>query len=173
MGIISNKTFKDLVAERASSLLQLSRYLSQDAASTTILTRPLLGDLLSQSTQLEELLDAYGAQNNKQWFRFREITAAIKLFANVSYLLLHIKHVSPSYHLLHIEHDFLAATNRSLAFTSDVLSAAAAGLWEQGSKLGLPLSPDERRQSDYTEKLPAGELPCVGNRFVQPDLETR
>jgi len=59
MGMISEKTFKDLVAERASSLLQLSRYLSQDAASTMILTRPLLGDLLSHSTQLEELLDAY------------------------------------------------------------------------------------------------------------------
>ncbi len=158
MGTISNKTFKDLVTARAWSLMQLSRYLSQDAASTTILTRPLLGDLLSQSTQLEELLDAYGAQNNQQWFRLRAITAAIKLFANVSYLLLHIKHVLPSYRLLKIEQDFVAATNRTLAFTSDVLSSAAAGLWDQGSKLGLPLSPDERRQSDYTEKLPAGEL---------------
>jgi len=157
--IISEKIFKNLVAARASPLLQLSRYLSQDTASTTILTRPLLSDLLSQSTQLEELLDAYGAQNNQQWFRFRAITAAIKLFANVSYLLLHIKHMLPSYHLLPIEHDFVVATNRSLAFTSDVLSAAAAGLWDQGSKLGLPLLPDERRQTDYTEKIPAGELP--------------
>jgi hypothetical protein len=159
MGVISEKTFKDLVAVRASSLLQLSRYLSQDAASTVILTRPLLGDLLSQSTQLEELLDAYGAQNNQQWFRFRAITAAIKLFANVSYLLLHIKHVLPSYSLLEIEHDLVAATNQTLAFTSDVLSAAAAGLWDQGSKLDLPFSPDKYGKSDYKEKLPTGQLP--------------
>jgi len=159
MEMISEKVFKDLVATRASSLLELSHLLSRDTVFHRVLTRPLLSDLLSQSTQLEELLDAYSAQNNQRWFRFRAVTAAIKLFANVSYLLLHIKHVLPSYHLLPIEHDFVAATNRALAFTSDVLSAAAAGLWDQGSKLGLPLSQHEGRQSDYTEELPAGELP--------------
>jgi len=159
METISDNTFIDLVATRAGSLFPLCRYLSQDASSTTILTRPLLGDLLSQSTQLEELLDAYGAQNNQQWYRFRAITAAIKLFANVSYLLLHIKHVLPSYNLLNIDHDFVSATNRTLAFTSDVLSAAASALWDQGSRLGLPLSPDELRHSDYSEELPPGQLP--------------
>ncbi|KKL51177.1 hypothetical protein LCGC14_2298130, partial [marine sediment metagenome] len=83
--------------------------------------RPLVGELLSQSVQIEELLDAYGARNNCRWCAFRFLTAMIKLFSDVSYELLHIQHSLPAYRLLPIEHDFVKATDKALAFTQDVL----------------------------------------------------
>ena len=103
---IGDEDFRRLVGERAQRLLSLANYLSGRKSSDKILTRPLLGQLLSQSIQLEELLDAYDARNNCRWCLFRSLTAAIKLFTDVSYELLHIQHSLPAYRLLAIEADF-------------------------------------------------------------------
>jgi hypothetical protein len=156
--IIGDNDFTDLVAKRASKLLGLARHLSAQRSMPITLTRPLLGDVLSQSVQLEELLDAYGARDNRQWGRFRSLTAAIKLFADVSYELLHIQHVLPSYRLLPIEQDFAVATARALVFTRDVLVRAATWILAQASRLGLPIPTNKPYEGDYTERLPPGRL---------------
>ncbi len=156
---ISNKDFLDLIARRSQPLLGLARYLSQHQPTKLTLTRPLLGNLLSQSAQLEELLDAYGAQNNRRWCRFRSLTATLKLFADVSYKLLHIQHVLPTYRLLRIERDFVTATDQALAFTSGVLSRTAIRILDQASRLGLPTPLAESNDGDYSEQLPPGRLP--------------
>ena len=95
--IISEKDFKELIAQRGSKLLSLANKISKCKSTEEILTRSLLGELLSQSTQVEELLDAYGASHNCDWCEFRALTAAIKGFSDVSYELLHIRAVLPGY----------------------------------------------------------------------------
>lgn len=67
--IITDKDFQELIAKRARTLLGLAHYMSQYPSSDKILTRPLLGQLLSQSMQIEEFLDAYDARNNCRWVR--------------------------------------------------------------------------------------------------------
>ena len=96
---IDEHTFRELVTRRAWRLLSLASHLSDHVSVKSSLKRPLLGSMLSQATQLEELLDAYGARNNRRWCRFRSLTAAVKLFANVSYKLLHIWYTVPDYRL--------------------------------------------------------------------------
>ena len=64
---IADKDFQELIAKRAQTLLGLAHHVSQYKSGGEILIRPLLGQLLSQSTQIEELLDAYDARNNCQW----------------------------------------------------------------------------------------------------------
>ena len=103
---ISYEDFRHLIASRSIALLRVSSFLEVHGHSHRILTRPLVGELLFQSTQLEELLDSYGARNNSRWERFRSLTAAIKLFSYVSYELLHIQHSIPAYRLLDIGEDF-------------------------------------------------------------------
>ncbi|MHC4152343.1 MAG: hypothetical protein ACYSSP_09630, partial [Planctomycetota bacterium] len=61
---ITNEEFKELIDMRSQPLLGLVNYLRRCQPGDNILTRPLLGQLLSQSRQLEELLDAYDASNN-------------------------------------------------------------------------------------------------------------
>jgi len=72
---IGEREFTDLVTGRARKLLILARYLVAHRPDSPPLTRPLVADLLSQATQVEELLDAYGARTNRQWSRFRSLTA--------------------------------------------------------------------------------------------------
>ena len=157
--IISEKDFKELIAQRGSKLLSLANKISKCKSTEEILTRSLLGELLSQSTQVEELLDAYGASHNCDWCEFRALTAAIKGFSDVSYELLHIRAVLPGYHLLPIGRDFVESTDQTLEFTSGVLLQLAGEMLVRAGQIGLPIPPEKQDESTYTEELPEGQLP--------------
>lgn len=156
---IADKDFQELIRKRAQTLLGLARYLSQCKSRDEVLVRPFLGQLYSQSLQFEELLDAYDAGNNCRWCSFRSLTAAIKLFSDVSYELLHIQHSLPAYRLLPIELDFVKATEEALEFTGDVLSRAAKQMVVRAGKLGLTAPSGSLREKSYIEELPPGRLP--------------
>ncbi len=155
---IAEEDFRRLITKRARTLLGLARHLSQRQSSREIMIRPLLGELLSQSTQVEELLDAYGANDNCQWCGFRSLTAVIKLFSDVSYELLHIRHGLPAYRLLPIEQDFVKATDETLEFTVEVLLRAANQMLVRADELGLSVPKEALRERSYAEDLPAGHL---------------
>ncbi|MHC4426012.1 MAG: HPr family phosphocarrier protein [Planctomycetota bacterium] len=155
---VTDRDFQKLIAKRAQTLLGLAKHLSQCQSSEEILVRPFMGELLSQSTQLEELLDAYGAGSNCQWCALRSLTAMIKHFSDVSYELLHIRHSLPAYRLLPIEQDFVRATDETLEFTVDVLLQAAKQILIRADQLGLPVPAQSLREKSYTEELPPGRL---------------
>ena len=155
---LTDNDFKKLISKRARTLLGLAKHLSSCRSRVEIATRPLMGTLLSQSTQIEEFLDAYGAGNNCRWCGLRSLTAAIKHFSDVSYELLHIRYGLPEYRLLPIEQDFLKATNDTLGFTVDVLVQVAEELLARAAQLDLPIPEKTSRERNYVEKLPAGRL---------------
>jgi hypothetical protein len=157
--MIADKDFQELIARRAQRLLALASYLSRCESSKEVLTRPFLGELLSQSTQVEELLDAYGARTSCRWCAFRLLTAAIKLFSDLGYELLHIQHVLPAYHLFPIERDFVRATEEALGFTGDVILRAAGQMLVMAGQLGLPVPSENTEDRPYAEHLPLGLLP--------------
>ncbi len=170
---IAHKDFQELITKRAQTLLGLARCLSQSKSSDKILVRPFLGQLFSQALQLEELLDAYDAGNSCRWCSFRSLTAAIKLFSDVSYELLHIQHSLPAYRLLPIERDFVKATEEALEFTGGVLSQAAKQMVVRAGQLGLTVPSQSLREKSYTEELPPGRLPHdCGTRRIETVSET-
>jgi len=157
--VMTDKMFRELIAKRALTLLGLSKHISQCKSTKDIMIRPLIGALLSQSTQIEELLDAYGAGSNCEWCAFRSLTAAIKHFSDVSYELLHIRYSLPAYRLLPIEQDFAQATEDTLEFTISVLQQAAKQMLTKARQLDLPVPSQRLREESYTEQLPHGFLP--------------
>jgi len=175
MGIvtISEKDFQRLIAKRVQKLLSFANHLSQCGLSSETLTRPFLGEFLSQSMQLEEFLDAYGAHSNCQWCSFRSLMAAIKLFSDVSYELLHIQHALPAYRLLPIEKDFARATQEALEFTGNILIRAAKETLAKAGQLGLSISLEDTYEKSCSEELPPGRLPCdCGMRRTETVAET-
>jgi len=155
---ISDSDFHELIAKRAQTLLGLASYLSHCPSNSEFLIRPFLGEFFSQSMQIEELLDAYDARNNCKWCLFRSLIAAIKLFSDVSYELLHIQHALPAYRLLPIKQDFAQATRQTLDFTGDILTKAAEQMLTQASQLNLPVPSETQREKSYCEELPPGRL---------------
>jgi hypothetical protein len=156
--VMTDKNFRKLIAKRAATLLGLARYISQCRSNKEVMIRPLIGALLSQSTQLEELLDLYGAGTNCEWCGLRSLTAAIKHFSDASYELLHIRYSLPQYRLLPIEQDFSRATEETLEFTISVLKEAAGQILIKAEQLDLPLPSQRLREESYTEELPTGGL---------------
>ena len=163
---IADKDFQGLIAKRAERLFALADYLSRRQSVKEVMTRPFLGELLSQAMQIEELLDAYGAISNCQWCLFRALTAAIKLFSDVSYELLHIQHVLPVYRLLPIQNDFVKATQEALDFTGGVLAQAAGQMAVRAGQLGLSIPPDLPGEKPFGEHLSPGQLShdCAARR---------
>jgi hypothetical protein len=157
--VISERKFLKLLEKRAFRLLKAAHYLTEKKSIRKVMARPVLGELLSQSTQVEELLDAYGAGGNNKWLKCRSFIAAIKQFSEVGYELLHILHVLSSYRLLPIGQDFLTATNQTSDFTGGVLLRAAKEITDYASQLGLSIIPEEMGDESYYEELPPGRLP--------------
>jgi len=140
--IVDDKAFTAMVSSRASALLSVAARLGAadliDVESArTLLTRPLLALIHSQATQLEEVLDAYGALGNERWRSFRGVIAAMKLFARAHYSLVHLIHAAPQYRLLCEEADLSAGLLQARRFTGRVLHAASRSLIEAASSLAL------------------------------------
>ena len=156
--VMTDKEFRELIAKRAMTLLGLAKYISQCQSNKEIMIRPLIGGVLSQSTQIEELLDFYGAGSNCEWCGFRSLTAAIKHFSDASYEMLHIQYSLPLYRLLPIEQDFARATEETLEFTVNVLKEAAKQIIIKAEMLDLPVPSRRLREESYSEELPPGRL---------------
>jgi hypothetical protein len=157
--IVNDSEFSAMVNSRASSLLDIAGRLGAGdlvdvESALTVLTRPLLAVIHSQATQLEELLDAYGALRNERWRPFRSVIAAMKVFARVHYTLVHLAYASPRYRLLSEEEDLTASLLQARRFTARVLQAASRRLVETAPTLGLTLRPLDIRE----ECLPVGRL---------------
>lgn len=136
---LSDEAFCAHLNRRIRGLVTLAVYVTGNASVNRSFTRPLLSDLLSESSKIEELLDAYGAKNNKRWYALRQIVAPIKLFSNVSYILIHILHFLPHYCLLPIEEDFPKATEGALSFIGSILVESMKILIRRVEELGLEM----------------------------------
>jgi hypothetical protein len=163
MAAISSITYEEfarLIGRRAQTLLKAASFLvAQHQSHCGRLTRPLLGELLAQSSQVEELLDSYGARNNSQWAGFRSMTAAIKLFSNVGYELLHIQHSIPAYRLLAVEQDFNIGTQKAIDFVENILYRATERMLQESAWLHIPIPHMIPTADVYMESLPGGRLP--------------
>lgn len=157
--VLSYEDFRQLVAERSIAYLRAALFLVQHKNERKVLTRPLVGELLSYASQVEELLDSYGARNNCRWAPFRFFTATIKLFSNISYELLHIQYSLPHYHLLPVQQDFAKSTEQTLLIIEQILKKATQYLVDEAERLKLPLSDIIIHDEFYTEKVLQGRLP--------------
>ena len=157
--IVDDSEFRAMVNSRASSLLDIAgRLVASDLAGAEstfpFLTRPILAEMHSEATQIEDVLDGYGALGNECWRPFRAVIAALKLFARVHYSLVSLAYAAPTYRLLSEEGDLAAALLDARRFTARVLHAASRRLIEMAPSLGLTSRP----ASVSEEILPAGRL---------------
>ena len=179
---INELQFKKLISERGGVLLSLANMLCHNRSIKEIITRPFLGEMLAQSTEVEELLDSYGAAYNCQWCRFRSMVAAIKGFSDVGYELLHILNVLPDYHLLPTGKDFVKDTKETLEFVSSVLlhvccklliQADQVGLFHQSGNQSEWCPPESFDGMSFSENLPEGKLPHLcERRHIETASET-
>ena len=156
--LVNEQDFHRLVEKRASMLLTLADYLSGCENPRAALTRPLLGEFLSQSMQFEELLDTYDAGKNCLWCNIRSLTATIKLFSDASYELMHIQHRASTYRLMTVEQDFAAATEEALQYAGGILVQACKEMLHRAAERNLKITRKAEIADIYEEYLLPGRL---------------
>ena len=156
--IISDQEFARLISRRAKVLLSISKYLTQQEFNEDFLLRPLIGDLLSHSSQVEEYLDTYGTKNNIRWGPFRLTVATLKNFSEINYELLNISHSLPRQTFVFVSRNFFEATDSAIKFVIDILLKSMKRLLQQSADLCLSVSEETFDISDYFEELPTGQL---------------
>jgi hypothetical protein len=128
-------------------------------AGSACFTRPRLHRMLGAASEIEEILDVYGAGRNRRWYPLRRLTATIKLFSGVAYQLQHILLFLPAYRLLPVERDFAAATAQALDVICGILRRSLEALMDAAAGLGLRLH-EERGPGAYVETIVRGHLPA-------------
>jgi hypothetical protein len=156
--LVDEQKFLAMMQTRMQAMLSLMLYLSKCESPAGVLTRPLLGSLLSEAVQVEEILDSYDAGKNRKWCHTRSLTAAAKTFADASYELLHIRHRLPNYRLLPVQRDFVTATNDALSFIAHILSNVAREMVAEAGVLGLTIPQREDILQKYAEPILKGHL---------------
>ena len=169
------RTFKLCIGHRLSMFNACLRHLvSNQTGKEYALTRPLLSDLHADAAQLEEMLDAYGARNNAQWFAFRERIAATKAFADIGYKLLHLLRFHSSYQLRGAATTFAKDTRDVLKYVQDVLTILLRELQTCALELAIASNHSATaRQGEFDEVVPPGRLPYDRKaRHVESAQET-
>ncbi|MBA7483394.1 hypothetical protein ES707_18908 [subsurface metagenome] len=155
---LSDQAFCAYLNRRIGEMMVLAVYVSKNASIKGCFTRPLLADLLSEATKIEELLDAYGVRHNKRWYPLRQAVAPIKLFSRVGYILLHVLHFLPNYRLLPIEEDFPTATEKALVYTCSILIESIKALIREARKLDITVPQSVPPLENFRDNILAGYL---------------
>jgi hypothetical protein len=171
--LVGYPAFRDLVGTRARPLLTVAVGSIALRPGQLALTRPLLGQILAESSQLEELLDAYGARTSGQWYVFRTRIAALKNFSQAGYELLHLAHAAQSYNLREQTPAFVKDTEDTVRYLAGLLLCSLKGLYAEAQTLGLSIPAEGLRPDSFIEVLPPGRLPRDRTRVHQETVTSR
>ena len=83
-------SFTEKVKIFSSGYLRCCNYLSTFDVSRYVFTKKLYSELITNSQLLEDFLDFHGAKNNKDWYFYRELSAAVRYVSLGSYSQKHI-----------------------------------------------------------------------------------
>lgn len=116
--------------------------------SRYVFTKKLYSRLISSSQLLEDFLDFHGAKNNKNWYFYREMTAAVRHLSLGCYSQKHISNRLASYGLDDIE-DFKSQGYAALDFLAGCLIQMAPVILEEALRLQIPIPQESFEPADF------------------------
>ncbi len=155
---ILEKKVAELFLAKMSPLLNYARKTSDRPLEEFHLTRPQLNFIKSQSERAEEMLDGFGAKNNRLWYPIRENIALLKNFSEAAYELLHLLYASQHYNLGEQLEQFVADTIVQKRYLAKVLHLGLHAFLHYLGLLGIPLKTATFR-ADFQEIDAALQLP--------------
>jgi phosphotransferase system HPr-like phosphotransfer protein len=112
--------------------------------------------LVGSSQLLEDFLDFHGAKNNKSWYCYRELAAAVRHLSLGGYSQKHISNRLGFYDLAASE-AFAREGQLTLAFLNRTLTKLAPAILLEAEALAIPLPDDHFQMNDFPGVL-TGEM---------------
>ena len=118
--------------------------------------KKLFSKLISSSMLLEDFLDFHGAKNNKNWYLYREYSAAVRHLSLGANFQKHLSNRLVFYDLANTE-DFEAEGEKTLVFLTESLMTMAPDIVEEAKRLQIPIPTEHFTTADFPSVV-TGEL---------------
>jgi len=141
-------SFAEKVGIFSHDFLKCNLYIASIGEGDDHFTQKVYSTLASASTLLEDFLDYHGAKNNKNWYFFRELTAAIRHISLASNFQKHISNRT-RYYDLPDSSDFQEEGETALAFLKECLQKMAPVVVAEAQRLGIKLPKDRFQATDF------------------------
>jgi len=120
-------------------------------------TKKLYLKLSSTSQLLEDFLDYHGAKNNKNWYFYREMTAAVRHLSISCYSQRHITNRLVFYSLRDTE-EFEGEGEITQTFLNRALITIAPVIIDEARRLGIPIAYEKYGEVDFPDVKTDGTL---------------
>jgi phosphotransferase system HPr-like phosphotransfer protein len=118
--------------------------------------KKLYSKLISSSMLLEDFLDFHGAKNNKNWYLYREYSAAVRHLSLGANFQKHISNRLVFYDLTNTE-DFETEGEKTLVFLTKSLMTMAPDIIKEAERLQIPVPAEQFTAADFPSVV-TGEL---------------
>jgi phosphotransferase system HPr-like phosphotransfer protein len=149
-------SFSEKVRIFSNDYLKACVYISNFTSSRYLFTKKLFSDLIASSQVLEDFLDFHGAKNNKEWFYYRELTAAVRHLSLGGYSQTHILNRLDFYGLPDTE-AFEKEGTATLYFIRKTIMKLAPIILNEARRLNIPI-PDETYDMAEFPGIITGEM---------------
>jgi phosphotransferase system HPr-like phosphotransfer protein len=140
--------FSEKISIFSQDFLKCSLFLAGTAQAEAHFTQKFYSTLASSSTLLEDFLDYHGAKNNKNWYLFRELTAAMRHIGLASNFQKHISN-RLRYYDLPDSTDFESEGDTSLRFLKNCLQKMAPVVLSEAQRLDIRFPEDRFQAADF------------------------
>lgn len=131
-------SFSEKVQLFSTDYLRCCAYLAGDPLPLHSITKKLYSKLVGTSQVLEDFLDFHGAKNNKDWFFYRELCAAVRHLSLGGYSQRHILNRLIFYNLPDST-EFREAGYQALTFLNRTLAKLAPVILAEAARLGIQI----------------------------------
>ena len=111
-------------------------------------TKKLYSTMICASQLLEDFLDFHGAKNNKDWYFYRELAAAVRHLNVASYSQKHITN-RLGFYLIDDAGKFKKAGDATLTFLMSTITKLAPVIIDEARRLNIPLPDKSFEYSDF------------------------
>lgn len=154
--------FEVKVQAFAADYLRVCRYLVKIQNPDNFFPQKLSGVLAYEALLLEEFLDWYGAKNNKRWYFFRELCAAMLHIVNANKYLTYMALRLDSYELPHSA-NFKVNLERYIPTINKMIIGIAGAVIEECANIGIKMPPGPLYKKDFPES--------IGGRLLEFDID--
>ena len=150
-------TFTEKVRIFSHDYLKYCAYLSNHAAPSHVFSKKLYANLMSTSHLLEDLLDFHGAKNNKSWYFYRELSAAVRHLSLACYSQKHILNRLIFYDLVDLE-NFKREGETTFDFLTKSLILLAPVILDEAKRLDIPIPDETFEHADFPSVITSETL---------------
>ena len=131
-------SFAEKVRIFSHDYLKSCVYISNFTSPQYLFTKKLFSELIATSQVLEDFLDFHGAKNNKEWYFYRELTAAVRHLSLGGYSQTHILNRLNFYALPDTE-PFEKEGTSTLYFVRKTIMKLAPVILHEAGRLNIPV----------------------------------